>query len=260
MLIALTLVALPAAAQTLVAVDDSYGVPFAEPLVVEDPGVMENDTYGGDPAADEGATVALLTPPNHGVLDCEANPSAYDLCPDGSFTYTPDGSFFGSDSFTYEVALAGQTQQATVILTACTGGPTQYVCWLESAFLAQLGALGGYELIQEGFEDDTVWGVTRAPLTALSVVSQGVRWESNHPDPPASNELITGGGPARTGMWGLYDPEHGYATGTPNECDINNPPAHCLFKDGFTGTGSRARPCSYGVGGFLKGSPSRTCR
>ena len=152
------------------------------------------------------------------------------------------------------MALAGQTQQATVILTACTGGPTQYVCWLESAFLAQLGALGGYELIQEGFEDDTVWGVTRPPLTALSVVSQGVRWESNHPDPPASNELITGGGPARTGMWGLYDPEHGYATGTPNECDIDNPPEHCLFKDGFTGSREPGETSLVGVGAFLKGS------
>ncbi len=198
--------------------------------------------------------MTLVTYPNDGAIDCESDPVAFDLCPDGSFIYTPGSSFSGFDSFTYEVALSGQTSQATVTLTACTGGPTQYVCWQESAYLAQLGALGGYELIHEGFENDTVWGVTRDPLTEPSVVSQGVRWESNHPDPPASNELTTGSGPARTGLWALYDPEHGYATGTPTECDITNPPDHCLFKDGFTGTREPGETMLYGAGGYLKGA------
>ncbi len=55
MLIVLTLLASSASAQTLIGVDDSYGVPFAATLVVEAPGVMTNDTYGGVPAAGEGA-------------------------------------------------------------------------------------------------------------------------------------------------------------------------------------------------------------
>jgi len=40
----------------LVAVDDSYGVPVAEPLLVETPGVLDNDSYKGEPAEDGGAT------------------------------------------------------------------------------------------------------------------------------------------------------------------------------------------------------------
>ncbi|MCU0305047.1 MAG: Ig-like domain-containing protein [Thermoanaerobaculales bacterium] len=212
------LTTVPSGAQTLVAVDDSYGVPFADALVVEQPGVMSNDTYGGSPVS--GATVTLIDPPLEGALECESDPVTYDLCPDGSFMYMPGSS----------------------------------LCWSESAYLAQLGALGGAGLIQEGFEDDAVWGVTRSPMTEPLVVSQGIRWESNHPDPPASNELTTGGGPARTGLWGLYDPEHGYATGTPAECDITNPPEHCLFKDGFTGTREAGGGLLVGAGGYLKGS------
>ena len=260
LLLVFALFATPAAAQTLIVVNDSYGVPYGEPLVIEPPGVMDNDTYGGNPAADEGATVTLLTPPADGVLECASNPSTYDLCPDGSFTYDPGPSFSGSDSFTYEVALSGQTQQATVTLSACTGGPTVFVCWQETAYLARLAALGSYQTILEGFENDLVWGVTRDPLTAAPVVSQGIRWETNHPDPPASNELTTeGGGPAHTGLWGLYDADHGYATGTVGECDVDNPPEHCLYKDGFTGIREPGENLFVGAGGYLAGAGNPSC-
>jgi hypothetical protein len=71
-------------AQTLVANDDGYGVPFGEPLLVEPLGVLENDTLdGGDPAGENGATAELVSDVSHGTLV---------LSSDGSFTYTPPGS------------------------------------------------------------------------------------------------------------------------------------------------------------------------
>ena len=35
-------------------------------------------------------------------------------------------------------------------------------------------------------------------------------------------------------QWGLFDPEHGYAWGTPTLCDVDVPETHCLTHDGFT--------------------------
>ena len=49
-----------AAQAQLVAQDDVYGVPMGGDLVVEAPGVLDNDTYGGEPAADAGAVVELV--------------------------------------------------------------------------------------------------------------------------------------------------------------------------------------------------------
>ncbi|HPA79758.1 MAG TPA: Ig-like domain-containing protein, partial [Thermoanaerobaculales bacterium] len=242
-----------AGAQTLVANDDAYGVPFGQPLTVEVPGVLDNDTYNGGPAGGAGATVALVASPSFGTLECDSDPASFDLCPDGSFSYVPGPDFPGFDSFGYEAAVGGTTDQATVVLSACTGGPAVFECWHESAYLAKLGELG-YSTFTEGFESDLAWGATRFPLTEPSVLSQGITWRSNHPDPPASNELTTGNGPAHTGMWGVYDPEHGYATGTPEECDINNPPDHCLFKDGLSGTREAGGSALVGVGGYFIGS------
>lgn len=238
-------VAVSVRAQAPLAVDDDYGVPLADPLAVEFPGVLSNDTAGA------GATVELLRGVDHGVLDCDSDPTAYDLCPDGSFTYTPDGSFTGFDSFTYQVVDGGGSSQATVTLSACTGGPTRFVCWQESAYLAKLGELG-YGTISEGFEDDTAWGTARWSMTEPSVLSQGVIWTTNH---PATNPITTGTGPALTGTWGVYDPDHGYATGTLGECtDVVPLPPECLFKDGVTGTRQAGESTLYGAGGHFKGT------
>ena len=235
----------------LVAVDDLYRVPYRALLVAEAPGVLGNDTIDGEPVADQGGNAELLDYPYYGFLSCESAPT-FDLCPDGSFTYTPDPSFPGFDSFTYQVDVGGELAQATVTLSACNGGPTRFVCWQEAAYLATLGELG-YSTFQEGFEDNADWGALREPATAPFVIHAGLRWESNHPDPPASNDLTTGTGPARTGNWGLYDPDHGYATGTPAECDITNPPVECLFHDGFTGTRETGETRLYGAGGHFTG-------
>ncbi len=251
--VGILLIGLPGAAQAqLVAVDDIFGVPVAQQLVVEAPGVLDNDLYNDEPAVDGGATAELVAGPLFGTLECESDPGV-DLCPDGSFNFTPDGGFPGSDSFTYRAVVGTEMAEATVTLTACDGGPIVFVCWKESEFLAKLTELG-YGSFEEGFEDDVAWGAARSPLTAPSVISQGIEWESNHRGPPADNEITTGEGPARTGLYGVFDLEHGDATGTPDECDVDVPPDHCLYKDGFTGIRQPGESRLHAVGGHLTGS------
>jgi hypothetical protein len=233
--------------QAQVAVDDSYGVPFGEPLVVENPGVLDNDT--GDAVA-----AVLITPPLNGTLECVGGDDPA-LCDDGSFTYTPGSDFTGSDTFTYvtnDGAGGPDSTEVTVNLTACTGGPQIFSCWEEAAYLAKLGELG-YGTFQEGFENDLIWGSVREPGAALSVTSKGIQWKTNHSDPPAANEITTGMGPARTGLWGIYDSDHGYATGVPAGCDIDNPPESCLYYDGFTGIRQAGLSALHGAGGFITG-------
>lgn len=234
----------PVTAQTLIANDDEYGIPFGEPLVIEAFGVLDNDTLDGETAGENGATADLVANVSHGVLA---------LASDGSFSYSPGSTFDGADQFIYRAVFGAVSAQAIVTLTACNGGPQIFDCWNEAAYRAKAADFG-YFSFEEGFENDSAWGIARSPITAGSVSSQGVEWRSNHPDPPASNEITTGPGPARTGNWGLFDAEHGYATGTSVECDIDDPPLHCLFHDGFTGVREPGRGALHGVGGYITGT------
>jgi VCBS repeat-containing protein len=72
-----------------VATDDSYSVVETHTLTVTAPGVLGNDTD----ADGDALHAVLVAGPAHGSLT---------LNPDGSFTYTPTGAFFGSDNFTYK--------------------------------------------------------------------------------------------------------------------------------------------------------------
>ena len=74
--------------QAPVAADDTYSTDPDTLLTVPAPGLLDNDTD-----ADEDAlTAVLVSNPSHGTLNINA---------DGSFTYMPNTSFTGSDSFTY---------------------------------------------------------------------------------------------------------------------------------------------------------------
>ncbi|MCK4774326.1 MAG: hypothetical protein KAT30_06055, partial [Candidatus Krumholzibacteria bacterium] len=55
-------------------------------------------------------------------------------------------------------------------------------------------------------------------------------------------------------LWGVFDPDHGYATGTPQECDVDDPPLHCLYHDGFSGTVEPGLSPLRGVGGYITGT------
>jgi len=84
-------------------VENSYSTQEDEVLVVPTPGVLDNDI---DAVA---GTVALATEPTHGTVALDA---------DGSFTYTPDANYNGTDSFIYEVEmLDATTGTGTVTIT-----------------------------------------------------------------------------------------------------------------------------------------------
>lgn len=83
-------------AQPELAVDDAYATGIEEVLDVTAPGVLVNDAV--DPAEVDG--LAVTTDPANGTVD---------LATDGSFTYTPDPGFAGTDTFTYEVSTGGAT-------------------------------------------------------------------------------------------------------------------------------------------------------
>jgi VCBS repeat-containing protein len=70
-----------------VATGDAYSTDEDTPLHVAAPGVLGNDTDA------EGAVTA--------VLDVDAAHGDLTLNSDGSFDYTPDANYYGSDSFTY---------------------------------------------------------------------------------------------------------------------------------------------------------------
>jgi uncharacterized repeat protein (TIGR01451 family) len=89
-----------------VATADSYAVDEDTTLVVAAPGVLTNDNDpNGDPL-----TAVLITGPSNGTLVFNS---------DGSFSYTPNANFDGSDSFTYTARDAGgaESSPATVALT-----------------------------------------------------------------------------------------------------------------------------------------------
>jgi len=71
-----------------VAAGDAYGTVTGNPLSVAAPGVLANDS---DPE-DDPLTAELVSGVANGVLALNA---------DGSFTYTPNAGFVGTDSFTY---------------------------------------------------------------------------------------------------------------------------------------------------------------
>ena len=89
----------------------AYAVAKNKALTVSAPGLLPapaaTPVAGASPAAAVTATVG--TNPAHGKLALKA---------DGSFVYTPERDFVGTDSFTYTVAMAGGTSSpATVTIT-----------------------------------------------------------------------------------------------------------------------------------------------
>jgi hypothetical protein len=228
----------------LVAVDDAYTAFAGRTLMVETPGVLDNDTSNGGELPPT-ATAELVGSPSFGFLDCEPDPGLLELCADGAFDYTPDPDFIGTDSFTYRVVDGSTTSNVATVTLAVTGcepvlvaGPPAidgFRCWREDAYLAKLAELG-YSSFQEGFESDAAWGGAREPDTQPLVMSQEIAWTPNN----LVSGITTGMGPALTGNWGVYESPHGDPTGAPND----------RLQDGFMGTWAGAGSL-LGVGGWL---------
>lgn len=94
--------------------DDSFVTTEDATLVIAAPGVLANDRDpDGEPIA-----AHLLTGPAHGTLT---------LNPDGSFTYSPEADFHGTDGFTYEArdgALTSRTATVRITVGAVNDAPT----------------------------------------------------------------------------------------------------------------------------------------
>ncbi|MEI4234586.1 Ig-like domain-containing protein, partial [Roseovarius sp. D22-M7] len=92
------------------AVDDSYTIEDGEVLTVAAPGLLANDTDAdGDPLE----VVGFGNAGNGSVA-----PSA-----DGSFTYTPDAGFVGTDSFIYTITDGAETTTAEVTIEVLNQEP-----------------------------------------------------------------------------------------------------------------------------------------
>ena len=97
-----------------VATDDAYSTDEDTLLSVAATGVLGNDT---DPDGDS-LTAVLHSGPSDGSLTLNS---------DGSFTYTPDPSFFGDDSFNYKVndgLLDSNTARVTITVNSVNDPPT----------------------------------------------------------------------------------------------------------------------------------------
>ncbi|HEX2701770.1 MAG TPA: ELWxxDGT repeat protein [Acidimicrobiales bacterium] len=101
-----------AVADDPVAVDDSDQTVEDTPLSVPAPGVLANDTDGDNDVL----TAGSASDPDHGSVVLNSN---------GSYTYTPDANFLGTDSFTYVVSDGtGRTDTATVTMAVTVDGAT----------------------------------------------------------------------------------------------------------------------------------------
>jgi VCBS repeat-containing protein len=91
--------------------DDQYATDQDTPLTVDAPGVLGNDTD----AEGDTLTATLVSDVANGTLV---------LNEDGSFTYTPNSGFTGTDTFTYTASDGTNTSnEATVTITVTPTGP-----------------------------------------------------------------------------------------------------------------------------------------
>ncbi|HEX2972673.1 MAG TPA: Ig-like domain-containing protein, partial [Tepidisphaeraceae bacterium] len=100
-------------AEGVLAQDDAYQTDEDTALTIVGPGVLANDIE----ASGKDLTAVVVTQPSHGTLT---------LNPDGSFTYTPQANFNGTDSFTYQAASDTNTSTAatvTVTVNAVNDAP-----------------------------------------------------------------------------------------------------------------------------------------
>lgn len=152
-----------------VASDDSYSTDFETALTVPAPGVLANDT---DPEGGPLTAGSIGNPSNGSVT----------LNSDGSFTYTPDPGFSGTDTFTYTVTdNMGATDTGLVTITV--GAPPTMstdlsVSVADSPDPVSTGGQATYtitvnNLSSQSVSDVTVLSTLSGARKILSAVSSG---------------------------------------------------------------------------------------
>ncbi|MBE2216349.1 MAG: tandem-95 repeat protein, partial [Opitutaceae bacterium] len=94
------------------AADDSYQAEAGVPLIIGAPGLLANDSAG---FPGNTLTATLVSAPTKGTLN---------LAPNGAFTYTPNVTASGVDTFTYRAAegtVASQTATVSILVNGNTG-------------------------------------------------------------------------------------------------------------------------------------------
>lgn len=117
---------------------DHYDIPINNAFSVATPGVLGNDVFS------LGATCVLVSSTTHGSLA---------LGPDGSFSYTPEQNFIGSDTFVYKLQ-KGNASSANIAVSIRVGAPASLDA---PAVIASGGTgTGRVTLNFTAFKDETV--------------------------------------------------------------------------------------------------------
>lgn len=94
---------------------DNYTIEQNSQLIINAVnGVLANDSYAGQ----EALTAQLVEQPSHGTLNLASN---------GSFTYTPDTDYYGSDTFIYQASngdLTSNEAQVTITVSLTNNSPS----------------------------------------------------------------------------------------------------------------------------------------
>jgi ELWxxDGT repeat protein/VCBS repeat-containing protein len=140
---------------------DTYSTNSDTPLTIEAPGVLGNDS---DPDAD---------PLSAGSASTAAHGSIA-LAADGSFTYTPEAGFFGSDSFTYVVSdPSGATATATVNIGVVGEGSVSTVKASACGYRLGIGLFGGPQIFRGCGTGAAPSASSYSPEVALPVDGSG---------------------------------------------------------------------------------------
>jgi large repetitive protein len=149
-----------------VAVDDTYDTRPGTPLDIDPAtGVLTNDT---DPDGDTITVIAFSIPANGTAA----------MFADGSFTYTPDAGFTGTDTFIYTISDGfGATDQATVTIEVRPNEPPEltddaYVTLQDSTLTVPAPGVLGNDTDPDG-DTLTVTASTPAVLGTLATLPDG---------------------------------------------------------------------------------------
>jgi VCBS repeat-containing protein len=166
-----------------VALNDTYGVDEDATLTVNAKGVLANDTD----AEGDSLVAILVTGPAHGTFTSNA---------DGSFSYSPDANYNGTDSFTYK-ANDGSADSNVATVTITVGGSNDPPVANDDRFSTN--------------ED-----------TALTVGAAGVLANDTDPDGDALTVIV------------VVQPQHGTLAPNANGSFVYTPSANYNGVDGFT--------------------------